>query len=47
MSDTENDPQAVDPPVTTGGGTSQNNPEEETEAEAIDPPVTTGGGGSA
>jgi hypothetical protein len=49
MSDTSNNPQPVDPPVNTGGGTTTSGePEddESSEAQAIDPPVNTGGGGS-
>ena len=53
MSDTTNDPQPIDPPVTTGGGGTQPRPApmsdsddaEPDEEQAIDPPVSTGGGG--
>ena len=52
MSDTTNDPQHIEPPVTTGGGGTTpapmpiDSPDPETdEAQAIDPPVSTGGGG--
>jgi len=48
MSDTENDPQPVDPPVNTGGGGTSGSDSEETgtaEAQAVDPPANTGGGG--
>jgi hypothetical protein len=52
MSDTTNDPQPIDPPVTTGGGGTTPSPIESDgsdaeEVQAIDPPVTTGGGGGS
>jgi hypothetical protein len=49
MTDTTNDPQPVDPPVNTGGGSepiAEEEPETtESAAVAVDPPVNTGGGG--
>jgi len=50
MLDTPNDPEAVDPPTNTGGGTTSGTTVEEEApagADAIDPPTNTGGGGSA
>lgn len=49
MSDTTNDPQAIDPPVSTGGGGTSSDTEETENADvqAIDPPVSTGGGGGS
>ena len=47
MLDTTNDPQPIDPPTNTGGGTtSSDEPEDTGTAEAIDPPTNTGGGGT-
>jgi len=44
MSDNINDPQPVDPPTNTGGGTTTSEPEEPGTSEAVDPPTNTGGG---
>jgi len=51
MSDTINDAEPIDPPVSTGGGggTAPNEAGEGDDGQplAIDPPVSTGGGGGA
>ena len=52
MSDTTNDPQPIDPPVSTGGGgttpaPSDSDDGETEEGQSIDPPVSTGGGGGS
>lgn len=46
MSDSTNDPQPVDPPTNTGGGTPSSEPQEPEEAQiqSADPPTNTGGG---
>ena len=45
MSDTENDPQPVDPPANTGGGgTNASEPEDDEANRSTDPPANTGGG---
>lgn len=46
MSDTTNDPQPVDPPVNTGGGSPTPESDDQIETQKkVDPPVNTGGGG--